>query len=73
MVTVEPVGRELRQCRGELRHDGELVVDVVELLADRGEDGAADQGAGEGRVERVGLGGQRHPQRAAGFGRSGCH
>src|SRR6266545_3156361 len=49
----------------ELRRDGELAVDFVELLAHRGEDDAPDEGPGQGGIELVGLGGQRHPEGAA--------
>src|SRR5262249_24212847 len=59
------VGGEAGQRRGELRHDVQLVVDVVELLADRGEDGSPDQGSTKRRVQGVGLPRERDPQRAA--------
>jgi hypothetical protein len=43
--------------------NGELLVDVVELLADVLEDDAADVGAREGRIEEVGILVQRHHER----------
>ena len=47
----------------ELRHDVELLVDVEELVAERREDDASDIGAGERRVEHVGILGKPDAQR----------
>ena len=38
-----------------MRHEFQLVVDVDELVAQRREDDAADEGAGAVRVEHVGV------------------
>src|SRR6266545_4834292 len=51
----EPVLREPRQRGGELRPDAGLVVEVVQLLAEREEDLTAGEGSCERRVEDVGL------------------
>ena len=55
------VGRGLLAER-QLRHDVELVVDVEQLVAQRGEDDAADIGARERRIEHVGILGQPDAQ-----------
>ena len=57
----------------ELRHDVELLVDVEELVAKRREDDAADIGAGERRVEHVGILGKSDAERRLRARRSdGC-
>ena len=56
------VGRPLVAGR-ELRHDGELLVDVEQLVAKRREDDPADEGARQRRVEHVGVFGQADAQR----------
>jgi hypothetical protein len=53
----------------QLRHDVELLVDVEQLVAQRGEDDAADVGARERRVEHVGVLGEADAQ--GGLGRGG--
>src|SRR5262245_42114878 len=55
------VGRG-RVAERQLRHDVELVVDVEQLVADRGEDDAPDIGAAERRIEHVGILGQPDAQ-----------
>src|SRR5690606_34160192 len=62
----QTVRGEVRHVGGQLRHQVEVGVHVVQLLADRVEDHPADEGPGEGGVEDVGLLGQRHPKLAAG-------
>ena len=39
----------------QLRHDGQLFVDIEQLVADRGEDDARGIGALQHRVEHVGV------------------
>jgi len=51
---------------GELRHDLEIGGDVEELVAERGEDQAADVGAADRRVEGVGIVVQADPQHGLG-------
>ena len=46
----------------ELRHDLQLLVDVEQLVAQRREDDAADEGARQRRVEHVGILGQADAQ-----------
>ena len=67
LVVVDPLplGRELR-------HDVELGADVDELVAERGEDDAADIGARQGRVEDVGVFGEPDPQRRLRRSRAGA-
>jgi hypothetical protein len=48
---------------GELRNDLQLLVDVEQLVAERREDDAADEGARQCRVEDVGVLGQTDAQR----------
>ena len=55
------VGRIMGQR--ELRHDVELLVDVEELVAQGREDDASDIGAGERRVEHVGILGKSDAER----------
>ena len=55
------VGRGL-VAEGELRHDVQLLVDVEQLVAERGEDDAADIGARQRRVEHVGILGEADAQ-----------
>ena len=62
------VGRGLVRER-ELRHDVELLVDVEQLVAERGEHDAADIGARERRIENVGVLGKADAQRGLGRGR----
>ena len=47
----------------KLRHDVELLVDVEQLVAERGEHDAADIGACQRRIENVGVFGQPDAQR----------
>ena len=47
---------------GELRHDLQLLVDVEQLVAERREDDAADEGARQRRIEDVGVLGQADAQ-----------
>ncbi len=61
----ELVLRNLRQRSRELRHDQELGIQVVELLADVQEDHASDEGSGQRRVESVRVLGEPDRQRAA--------
>ena len=58
LVAVDPfpLGRELRD-------DVELGADIDELVAERGEDDAADIGARQRRVQQVGVFGEPDPQR----------
>ncbi len=53
----------------QLRHDVELVVDVEQLVAQRGEHDAADVGARQRRIEHVGVLGQADAQRRLRQGR----
>jgi hypothetical protein len=46
----------------ELRNDVKVLVDVEQLVAQTGEDDAADIGAGQGGVEDVGIFAQGDPQ-----------
>ena len=46
----------------QLRHDVELGVDVEQLVAERGEDDAADIGARQRRIEHVGILGEADTQ-----------
>ncbi len=55
------VGRGLLAER-QLRHDVELVVDIEQLVAERGEDDAADIGARESRIEHVRILGKADAQ-----------
>ena len=55
------VGRPLVAGR-ELRHDLQLLVDVEQLVAQRREDDAADEGARQRRVEHVGILGEADAQ-----------
>ena len=48
---------------GELRDDVELLVDVEQLVAQRREDDAADEGARQRGVERIGILGEADAQR----------
>jgi len=57
---------------GELRHDLEIGGDVEELVAERGEDQAADVGAADRRVEGVGIVVQPDPQHGLGGGHAGA-
>ena len=66
------VGRSL-VAEGELRHDGELLVDVEQLVADRGEDDAGGIGAGKRRIEHVGIIAQPDAQVALGGRAAGGH
>ena len=60
-------------ARRELRHDVELLVDVEQLVAQRCEHDAADEGARERRVEHVGVFGEADTQRLRRRGqRHGC-
>ena len=56
------VGRPFVAGR-ELRHDVQLLVDVEQLVAQRGEHDAADEGARQRRIEHVGVFGQADAQR----------
>src|SRR5262245_41579603 len=47
----------------QLRHDVDVLVDVEQLVAQRGEHDAADVGAGQCRIEHVRILGQTNPQR----------
>ena len=46
----------------QLRHDVELVVDIEQLVAQRGEHDAADEAACHGRIEDIGVFGQADAQ-----------
>ena len=52
--------------RRELRNDGELLVDVEQLVAQRREHDAPDERAGERRIEHVGILGEPDAQRLRG-------
>ena len=54
---------------GQLRHEVELLVEVEELVAQAGEDDAADEGARQARIEDVEVLGQADTQ---GLGLRGC-
>ena len=62
MVTVLAVGRGLVRER-ELRHDVELLVDVEQLVAERGEHDAADIGAADASGSRM-SGSSARPMRS---------
>ena len=62
------VGRGLVRQR-QLRHEVELLVDVEELVADRGKHDPTDIGSRHGRVEQVGIFGQADTQGALRGGR----
>jgi hypothetical protein len=64
------VGRPF-PARRQLRHDGELLVDVDQLVAQCGEHDAADEGARQRGVEHVGVLGQADAQGLRGGGRRG--
>ena len=51
----------------KLRHDVELLVDVEQLVAERGEHDAADIGARERRIENVRILGEADAQRGLGL------
>ena len=70
IVTVRLSAEIAGQRGGELRHDLEPRVQVVELLAHVQEDHAADEGARKRRVERVRILGERDDERAARLARS---
>ena len=53
----------------QLGHDVELLVDLEELVAERGEHDAADVGARERRIEHIRILGQSNAQRRLGRGR----
>jgi hypothetical protein len=55
------VGRPL-VAGGQLRHDVELFVDLQQLVAQGAEDHAADEGAGQRRVQHVRVFGQADAQ-----------
>ena len=65
MVTVLPSAEVSWPVR-ELRHDVQLLVDVEQLVADRGEDDAPDIGARQRRIEHVGILGEPDAQMALG-------
>ena len=58
-----PCRRPRSRGERELRHDVQLLVDVEQLVAERGEDDAADIGARQRRIEHVGILGQADAQR----------
>ena len=62
MVTLLP-SAEVSLRERKLRHDVELGVDVEQLVADRREHDAPHIGAGERRIEHVGVFGKADPQR----------
>ena len=47
----------------ELRHDVDFLVDVEQLVAERGEDDAPDIGARQRRIENVRILGESDPER----------
>ena len=53
----------------ELRHDIQLLIDVEQLVADRGEDDAADIGARERGIQNIGVLGKADAQSGL---RAGC-
>ena len=57
---------------GELRHDVELFVDVEELVAQRREHDAADEGARQRGIEHVGILGEPEAQRLRARAGGGC-
>ena len=56
------VGRPLVGSR-ELRDDGQLFVDIEQLVAQRGENDAADEASRQGRIEHIGIFGETDTQR----------
>ncbi|MGY4373895.1 hypothetical protein ACVWZ3_001534 [Bradyrhizobium sp. i1.3.6] len=61
------VGRSLVGQR-ELRHDVELLVDVEQLVAEGGEDDAADIGAADAGIEDIGVFGDADAKRGLSLG-----
>ena len=68
MVTSLP-SAEVSCDSAELRHDVELLVDVEQLVAERGEHDAADIGARERRIENIGILGKADAERGLGLNR----